>query len=1049
MCRKKHSFLSFCLALLMCLPLCAQKQVSMRSLNSIERGEMLKEPVHKTQRRANSLEEVVNAQLMVDGVNYAIINDEYAEVTGLLGKNWISSNNYTGDVNVVDVITYQGKQYPVESIDSYAFFGSDLTSLTLPQSIRYVGASAFVQLKLQELVLPDGIEEMGGNPFAASTIESLTLPKNLKKVPEDFLYNTQYLTTLKISDESETLKVVDNVLFSADGKTIYAYPGGLSAEEYTIPEGVERIAGYSFTNGNLRTITLSSTVNDACGWSFGGAYYLSELKVAENNSIFYGMDGMLIQKEGDALVCFPTDKAQEEYTLPEGIKAIQTYALSSVRIPKLHLPKSLETIQDKGFWYSSIDTIVVYTEVPAKAQPSAFYELSGKRILVVPTGCIDAYKQAEGWSSFKGIYDQRTIAFKVFEYNNLRYQRLSDEDDNLEVKCLGFVEEPVAKKALSITKSPVFDDVTYTTVEIGDFAFQYVRTISRVTIPTTVRRIGDGAFETSSVSGTTITAGSELEEIGERAFYDTELSSISLPASLKRIGKEAYMWAGVSGFTVTLPESLEYIGDDAFSSATVTSFRINGTSEYFKVVDGVVFNSDMTRLVCYPANKNIEEYTVPATVDTISTNFGYLLPLLIVQTSTPPVCTDRLGYVGGNTNVIVPAGAKEAYLNDVNWNSFKSIVEENEILSSVDDGIYYFYNEEAGTFMSRGADWFTRATTDFIGVPIYVTFEKSRMGYKLQYADDPTHYLGYDYDDPNPYTDKTESFPIYWTIQLDDEGKAKLYNIGEKLWFKAENPFQGCTFTHDVSEATTFTLIASPEEYAEIRGEEKEKEDFLAQIENLTPVDVTDAIKNPTMSSSVSGWTTNFYPLNRINIGSGLSETYEHAGYIQQNITGLEPGIYKFSIQGFQRASSPTTCAKMEDMGYKLGTAFIYANNYMAQMATWASDRYSATYPNTMAETRVTFDDGCYMNEVFAYVGESGSLTIGIECPSRSPENWIIWRNATLTYYEDQADAIESTISHNQPVQIYSPSGLRLDKPTKGLNIIRQSDGKVVKMFSK
>lgn len=368
--------------------------------------------------------------------------------------------------------------------------------------------------------------------------------------------------------------------------------------------------------------------------------------------------------------------------------------------------------------------------------------------------------------------------------------------------------------------------------------------------------------------------------------------------------------------------------------------------------------------------------------------------------------------------------------------------------SSIENGIYYFYNEDTGTFLSRGADWFTRATTDYIGIPIHVNFMQARNGYVLRYADDPNHYLGYDFDDPNPYTDKTESFPIYWSVQLDDEGKAKLFNIGKKVWFKAEIPFQGCTFTSDESEATSFTLVASPEEYAEIKKPRDVKDEFISQIENLKPVDVTNLIKNPTMSTSVSGWTVNLYPLNRVTTRSGLSETYEHAGYIEQRIRNLKPGIYKFSIQGFQRASSPSVCVKMDDMGYNLGTAFIYANNYLAQMATWASERYSSAYPNTMEESRITFNDGCYMNEICTYVDESGELLIGIHCPSRSPENWIIWRNATLTYYEAEADAVES-VTCNYPVQIYSPSGLRLDKATKGINIVRQSDGRVVKVMNR
>lgn len=80
-------------------------------------------------------------------------------------------------------------------------------------------------------------------------------------------------------------------------------------------------------------------------------------------------------------------------------------------------------------------------------------------------------------------------------------------------------------------------------------------------------------------------------------------------------------------------------------------------------------------------------------------------------------------------------------------------------------------------------------------------------------------------------------------------------------------------------------------------------------------------------------------------------------------------------------------------------------------MATWASERYSSAYPNTMEESRITFNDGCYMNEICAYVDES--------------------------------------VTCDYPVQIYSPSGFRLDQATKDINIIRQSDGRVVKVMNR
>lgn len=78
-------------------------------------------------------------------------------------------------------------------------------------------------------------------------------------------------------------------------------------------------------------------------------------------------------------------------------------------------------------------------------------------------------------------------------------------------------------------------------VKIGEEAFYFVGDLSpsvTVTLPSTLREIGNRAFECARI--TKISFPNGLERIGDEAFSQTLLESVSLPASLKSLGADAF-----------------------------------------------------------------------------------------------------------------------------------------------------------------------------------------------------------------------------------------------------------------------------------------------------------------------------------------------------------------------------------------------------------------------------------------------------------------------------------------------------------------------------
>ena len=78
------------------------------------------------------------SSVTVNGINY-YINGNNATIDGPENPDELS-----GDIIFPASINYNGNEYPVTTIDGYAFLGCDnITSVTIPNSITYIGMMAF------------------------------------------------------------------------------------------------------------------------------------------------------------------------------------------------------------------------------------------------------------------------------------------------------------------------------------------------------------------------------------------------------------------------------------------------------------------------------------------------------------------------------------------------------------------------------------------------------------------------------------------------------------------------------------------------------------------------------------------------------------------------------------------------------------------------------------------------------------------------------------------------------------------------------------------
>ena len=129
---------------------------------------------------------------------------------------------------------------------------------------------------------------------------------------------------------------------------------------------------------------------------------------------------------------------------------------------------------------------------------------------------------------------------------------------------------------------------------IGDKAFQQCYAVESVTIPDSVISIGDYAF-----------------------WLCESLESIVIPDSVVSIG--TYALSGCSSLSsITLGSGVSSIGELAFSyTESLTAISVSESNTCFTDEDGILFDSSLTTLFCYPAKKAGDSYVIPNGIEVI------------------------------------------------------------------------------------------------------------------------------------------------------------------------------------------------------------------------------------------------------------------------------------------------------------------------------------------------------------------------------------------------------------------------------------------------
>ena len=142
------------------------------------------------------------------------------------------------------------------SIPDFAFnVCSKMQSITIPESVTEIGEAAFCYCTgLKKISIPSSVSVMGNNPFAGCNLE------------------------IDISPKNKHFMVIDNNLYSMNGKTMISYIPKETETSFAIPSGVTTIVGRVFFGAlRLTDITIPQSVTAIGAEAFYGCDYIKNI----------------------------------------------------------------------------------------------------------------------------------------------------------------------------------------------------------------------------------------------------------------------------------------------------------------------------------------------------------------------------------------------------------------------------------------------------------------------------------------------------------------------------------------------------------------------------------------------------------------------------------------------------------------------------------------------------------------------------------------------------------------------------------------------------
>jgi len=378
----------------------------------------------------------------------------------------------------------------VTSIGDYAFSGTSLTSITIPNSVTEIGQSAFQGCTgLSSIAIPASVTNWGTDAFESCTgLTNITFANGLTSIGEYAFDGCSSLASVTIPGS------VTNI-----GNYAFYYCTGLTS--ITMANWVTSIGGDAFGYcTKLTSVTIPASVTIIGAGPFAYCTSLTTITVDSNNPAYSSVNGVLFDKSQTTLIQCPPDGIGGSYKIPATVTNISDYAFSGCHnLTEVYFQSNAPSADCTVF---QGDNVIVYYLPGTTGWGVTFACVSAEDEYGYATNAgaiaINRYSGPGGAVTipdFIGGLPVNSIGSNVFAGTSLT-------SVTIPIRVTSIGDSAFAGTALIGLAIP--SSVT----NIGDCAFKGCASLADIAIPDSVTSIGEGAFENcGSLTGVTIPGG--------------------------------------------------------------------------------------------------------------------------------------------------------------------------------------------------------------------------------------------------------------------------------------------------------------------------------------------------------------------------------------------------------------------------------------------------------------------------------------------------------------------------------------------------------------
>ena len=516
--------------------------------------------------------------------------------------------------------------YDDRKISKLEFTGDNLTS---------IGSYAFYDnLALEELNLSGDNVSIGDNAFNNyNKLKTVNLKSGIKSIGSYAFRDCTVLDDIKLCSELETIGA-------------YAFYNCGNLQSIEIPDNVTKIDNNTFENcSSLKSVSIGKSCTTISATAFNNATKLEKITVSADNEKYSSVDGALLNKEKTSIILYPKSKSGE-FVIPDTVTSIADRAFSSCpNLTKITIGANVESVGAYAFSSCSALTDVVFKDSTIKKKVIglyAFYNCQalsnvdfGNAVTSIGSFAFMIDKSLESIEFPDSLESIGRCAFSCYDYGTTGSYFAS----NLKSVKFGSGLKSIADYAFYENRA--LNTVKFTGValtSIGSESFCNIA-ITELDLSGTDTSIDREAFYNCNSLETVKLSG--VKTIGQNAFYNCrKLTSVELSENLTTIESGAFQ-SCVALKNIDIPNKVTKLNDNTFSNCSslknvsigsgctsISTTAFDGTfsidritvsedNKNYTVVDGVLYNKDMTTLVLYPKNRS-GEFAVPDTVTTIA-----------------------------------------------------------------------------------------------------------------------------------------------------------------------------------------------------------------------------------------------------------------------------------------------------------------------------------------------------------------------------------------------------------------------------------------------